>query len=164
MTLMVIVSLYSVDFGYFFIVAANLTSSSRSAAQFSIQGFQTPAEGALPTPGPPNTSGTVAALALADLGSLAKSATVTAVQVCSKSLGTSGDFVKCASYSYAGGSTPYTTTTSTDAQADPEAPTFYMNRVDVTYTVQPPIPLSVLGTSLLPSLNFHRFLVMRVED
>ncbi len=164
MAVLVMIMVYAVDYGYFFIVSANLTSSARTAAQFSIAGYQSVGQSALPAAGSPNTAGTIAALALADLGGLTKSTTVTAISVCSKGIGTSGNYTKCASYSYVGGSTPYTTTSTTATQADPEAPTFYLNRVDVTYTVQPPIPISVIGTSLIPSLNFHRFVVMRAED
>ncbi len=155
---------YAVDFGYFFIVAANLTSSSRTAAQFSIQGFETPGQTTLATAGPPSTAGSVAALALADLGSLPLSTTVTAITVCSKSLGVTGNFVNCAAYSTGSASGTYTSTSSTATMEDPEAPTFYLNRVDVTYTVQPPIPISLLTASLVPNLNFHRYVVMRAED
>jgi hypothetical protein len=47
---------------------------------------------------------------------------------------------------------------------DPEAPTFLLNRVDVTYTVQPPIPLSFFSYPLLPSMKFHRQVSMRAMD
>ncbi len=160
---MVTLTVYSVDFGYFFIVAANLTSSARGAAQSSILGFQTPGQLTLPPAGPPSLVGSVANVALADLGSLANSTTVSAISVCSKSLGTVGNLVKCASYTATNGGSSYTTTASNAPQADPEA-NFYMNRVDVTYTVNPPIPISVLGASLVPNLKFHRFVVMRAED
>lgn len=156
--------IYAVDFGYFFIVAANLTSSARNAAEYSIQGFQTPGQSSLPAAGPPSTSGTVGAIALADLGSLLNSSTVTAISVCSKGIGTSGNYVDCTSYTTGSGSKPFSPTSSLATQADPEAPTFYLNRVDVTYTIQPPIPISVLGANLVPNLNFHRFVVMRAED
>lgn len=164
MTIMTMLLIYAVDFGYFFIVAANLTSAARNAAEFSIQGYQSPGQNSLPTPGPPNTANTVAALALADLGALAKSTTVTTITVCSAGIGTSNDYTKCDTYNYAGGSTPYTATASTATEADPEAPTFYLNRVDVTYTVQPPIPVSLFGASLVPNARFHRYVVMRAEN
>uniref|UniRef100_A0A7V5CS00 Pilus assembly protein n=1 Tax=Acidobacterium capsulatum TaxID=33075 RepID=A0A7V5CS00_9BACT len=164
MVVMTLLIIYSVDYGYFFIVAANLTSAARNAAEFSIQGYQSPGQQSLPTAGPPNSADTVAALALADLGDLAKSTTVTTITVCSKQLGTSNNYTKCATYNYTGGSTPYSTTTTTATEADPEAPTFYLNRVDVTYKVQPPIPISLFGANLVPSTSFHRAVVMRAED
>ena len=154
--ILVLLLAYAVDFGYFFIVAANLTSSARSAAVYSVQGLQSPTQSALPAAGPITTSTSVAALAVGDLGSLINSSTTTTVQVCSKSVGVTGNLTDCASYGPAG-------TTYTPA-ADPEAPTFLLNRVDVTYTVQPPIPLSFFSVSLLPTMKFHRQVSMRVLD
>ncbi len=163
MSLSTMLIVYSIDFGYFFVVAANLTAASRNAVQSSILGFQAPGQGTLPAAGPPNVAGTVANLALAGLGALSNSTTVSAIKVCSKAIGTSGNFVECSSYGAPTGGT-YAVTSSVAAAADPEAPVFYLNRVDVTYTVTPPIPISVLGASLVPNLNFHRFVVMRAED
>jgi Flp pilus assembly protein TadG len=157
--LMVLCAAYAVDFGYFFIVSANLTSSTRNAAEYSIQGYQSPGQTALPVAGPGSTVTSVAALALADLAGLANSATQATVQVCSKSVGTTGKVTNCSSYGPA-----VSTSTATAPQTDPEAPTFLLNRVDVTYTVEPPIPLSFFSISLLPSMSFHRFVSMRVMD
>ena len=154
--ILILLVAYAVDFGYFFIVAANLTSASRNAAEYSIQGHSSPSQNALPAAGPITTNTSVAALAVGDLSNLAGSATTTSVQVCSKILGTNGNVSNCASYGPAG-------TVFTPA-ADPEAPTFYLNRVDVTYTVQPPIPLTFFSHSLLPSMKFHRQVSMRAMD
>ena len=41
---------------------------------------------------------------------------------------------------------------------DPESPTFQLNRVDVVYTVTPPIPIPA---SIFPSTTFHRTVEMR---
>ncbi|MES2220531.1 MAG: TadE/TadG family type IV pilus assembly protein [Acidobacteriota bacterium] len=154
--ILILLVAYAVDFGYFFIVAANLTSASRNAAEYSIQGFASPAQSTLAAPGPITTNSTVAALAVGDLSSLASSASTTSVEVCSKILGIAGNVTNCSSYGPAG-------TVFTPA-ADPEAPTFYLHRVDVTYTVQPPIPLSFFSYSLLPSMKFHRQVSMRAMD
>ncbi len=157
--LIVLLAAYAVDFGYFMIVCANLVSSSRNAAEYSIQGFQSPGQIALPSAGPVTSTASVSALALGDLSGLANSSTTTTVQVCSKSVGVTNNVTKCADY---GPSSPHNT--STAAQTDPEAPTFYLNRVDLTYTIQPPIPLSFFSVSLLPNLSFHRYVSMRVMD
>jgi Flp pilus assembly protein TadG len=157
--LLVLCGAYAVDFGYFFIVSANLTSSTRNAVEYSIQGYQTPGQATLPAAGPSSTITSVSALALGDLAGLANSATLATVQVCSKSVGTTGKATNCSSY----GPT-VSTSTSTSPQIDPEAPTFLLNRVDVTYKVQPPIPLSFFRVSLLPTLSFHRYVSMRVMD
>ena len=147
---------YAVDFGYMFIVAANLASSSRNAAQYSIQGFAAPDQGMLPVAGPITDPTTVAGLAVSDMSSLAIAATTTTVQVCSKEIGIVSNVTQCASYGPAG--TFYTPGT------DPEAPTFLLNRVDVTYTIRPPIPFTFFSYQLVPSLKFHRQVSMRVLD
>ncbi len=147
---------YAIDFGYFFIAAANITSAAHNAVQYSIMGYNGPAQSNVPAAGPVSTTTSVAALAMADLASLINSSTTTTVEVCSKVLGMSGNLPKCASYGQAG--------TSYTPAADPEAPTFVLQRVDITYTVQPPIPLSFFSISLLPNLQFHRQVSMRAMD
>jgi Flp pilus assembly protein TadG len=147
---------YAVDFGYFFIVAANLTSAARNAVEYSIQGYTSPAQSALPIAGPITTNTSVAALAVGDLSSLAASSTTTTVQVCSQAIGTTNNVTKCATYGPAG--------TVYSPAADPEAPTFFLNRVDVTYTVHPPIPLSFFSYPLLPTMQFHRQVSMRAQN
>ncbi len=154
--LLLLLIAYAVDFGFFFIVAANLTSSSRNAAEYAVQGYQSPGQSALPSAGPISDATSVSGLAVADLSSLASASTTTTVQVCSKEVGVTGKTTQCASYGPAG--TQYMPGT------DPEAPTFLLNRVDVTYTVQPPIPLSFFSHPLLPSLKFHRQVSMRALD
>ncbi len=154
--LLVLLAAFAVDFGYFFIVAANLSSSSRNAAEYSIQGYESPGQGALPAAGPLSSVTSVSALAVGDLSGLASASTTTTVQVCSKSIGVTNNVTQCANYGPAGAA--YTPGT------DPEAPTFLLNRVDVTYTVQPPIPLSFFSHPLVPSLSFHRQVSMRVLD
>lgn len=153
--ILVLVMAYAVDYGYFFLVAADLTSASRSAVVYSIQGYQAPAQMAIPVAGPIATATSVAALAVADVN-LFHASTTTTVQVCSKSLGMSGNIPVCASYGPAAGS--YVPAT------DPEAPTFVLQRVDVTYTVQPPVPISFFTVTLIGTMQFHRQVSMRMMD
>ena len=47
---------------------------------------------------------------------------------------------------------------------DPEAPMFLLQRVDVLYTVQPPIPLSFFSLMLMPPLTLHRTVEYRAVD
>jgi Flp pilus assembly protein TadG len=150
---------YAVDFGYFFLAAANIESSARNAAQYSILGYQGPAQSQLPNAGPTTDTTSVASLASAELASLVNSATATSIRVCSKSLGMSTSNTQipnCANYGVTG--------TAYVPIADPEAPRFVLQRVDVTYTVQPPIPISFFGTSFLPPMAFHREVSMRAMD
>ena len=144
------------DFGYFFAVSASLTSAAHSAAQYSAQGSQSATQTALPAAGPLATSTSVASLALNTLSGFLTYSTTTTVQVCSKSIGTTGNLTQCSAFGPTG--TAYTPAT------DPEAPTFYLQRVDVTYTVQPPIPMSFFKFPLVSSMQFHRQVSMRALD
>ena len=154
--LLVLLAFFAVDYGYFFIVAANLSSSSRNAAEYSTQGFESPGQSSLAAAGPLTSATSVSALAIGDLSTLAGASTTTTVQVCSKSVGVSNNVTECSTFGPA--ATAYTPAT------DPEAPTFLLNRVDVTYTVHPPIALSFFSHPLVPSLVFHRQVSMRVLD
>jgi hypothetical protein len=155
--LLTLLCCYAVDFAYFFIVSASLSSSARNAVVYSIQGTSSPAPSALPAAGPLTDTKSVAGVALAELSGLARSATVTAVQVCSPKIGTSSEGAPlCQSY----GATSLSYTPDTD----PEPTLFQLNRVDVVYTIQPPVPLTFFSVSLLPSLNFHRMAEMRVMN
>jgi hypothetical protein len=157
MPMVILCAAYAVEFAYFFIIAATLSASSRNAVEYSIQGYQSPGQIALPAAGPLAGVASVASLAVADLGSSATN--YATVQVCSKSIGVTSKVTNCQSYG-AGASS----STTTAAQTDPEAPTFLLNRVDVTYTVQPPIPITWFKMSLVPTLTFHRHSSMRVMD
>lgn len=148
---------YAVDFGYFFFTACTLTSTARVATEYSVQGDATASQASLPATYVSGNSNSVFGIALADIAELTGSATGTAVQVCSKELGTNGNLTNCGSYG-ASSTTTYT------PQADPEAGSFYLNRVDITYTVQPPVPMNFFHVSLLPTLTFHRYAVMRAMD
>jgi hypothetical protein len=147
---------YAVDFGYFFIAAANITSAARNATQYSVLGYQAPGQGPLPPAGPGSNGVSVAEEAFGDLASLNNSLTTATIEVCSKSLGTTGNLANCGNYGPA-------VTTYVPA-ADPEAPRFVLQRVDVTYTVQPPIPMTFFKISLLPTMRFHRQVSMRAMD
>jgi Flp pilus assembly protein TadG len=151
--MMVLLVCYAIDFGYYFIVAANLTASARSSAEYSVQGFSSPSGGSLPTAGPIATAKTVAALAVGDLANVASSATATSVEVCSASVNTTGSTVKCTSYGQS--------VLSYTADADPEPTLFQCNRVDVVYTIRPPVPLSFFPNSWTPPTTFHRYVEMR---
>jgi hypothetical protein len=144
---------YAIDLGYFYIVAAALSSSARNAVEYSIQGNGTASQAKLPAAGPITTTNSVAALAVGDLSSFFNSSVSTSVYVCTNSLVTSSHRSNCQSYG--------PTTLSYAADTDPES-TMKLNRVDVVYTISPPIPLGFSGTSLnmIPT-SFHRTAEMR---
>lgn len=144
---------YTVDFGYFYLVAAGLTASAHNAALYSIQGFESVAGGGLPKAGPSGTAKSVAALALGDVSGFAGASTTVEVYVCSNSLVTSTSTTRCASYSSA--------PVPSNIDTDPESTLFTLNRVDVYYTISPPIRLGgLLPTGIVPS-QFRRSLEMR---
>jgi len=156
MPILIVLMAYSIDFGYFYMAAASITMTTSNAAEYSVQGYQTPSQSVLASAGPFTSSTTVSGLAIAGLSSLISSSTTTTVQVCSKANGMSGNITKCTSYGPAG--TNYTPAT------DPEAPIFVLQRVDVTYMVQPPIPLSFFKFPLIGKLQFHHAVSMRAMD
>lgn len=147
---------YAVDFGYFFLVAANLTSAARNASEYSIQGYESAGQGTLPIAGPITASSSVAAVALGDMASLVNASTTTSVAVCSETNGLSGSLPLCTTYG------PSATVYS--PAADPESTRFTLQRVDLTYTVQPPIAMNIFNVSLLGTLQFHRQVSMRAME
>ncbi len=163
MPVLVLMLCFAIDIGYFFIVAANLVSASRNAVQYSGQGFVSPAQQALPSPG---TSGSlsdtagVAGLAGGDLSGLANMLTKTTVEVCSKEIGvtqTSNGYITSCS-TYPSGSLTFT------PDQDPESNNGMLTqRVDVVYTVSPPIPVNFFSFTL-PSLTVHWAAEMRAVD
>jgi Flp pilus assembly protein TadG len=147
---------YAVDYGYFFIAAASITSSARDAVEYSSAGYDAPGQDTLPSAGPITNVASVSGEAVAGLATFAISSTTTTVQVCSKTNGIANNLAKCTSFGPSG--------TAFTPAADPEAPHFVLQRVDVTYTVQPPIPMTFFNISLLPQMKFHRQVSMRALD
>ena len=143
--LLLLVVLNAVNMGYVYLMAINLAAAPRVAAEYSIMGFQTPAASALANAGPITTNTTVSYLARRDMTGAIHSPTTASVQVCSQtvSINTSG-VAGCTSFGSA-------TFTGSAAAADPEAPSFVLNRVDVKYTFNPIIPGRIWSLGLMPS-------------
>jgi Flp pilus assembly protein TadG len=139
---------YAVDFGFFFLVATSLNSAARNAMEYAIQGTSSPAQAAVPS------AAAVSNLAIASIGLSSASTATVSVRICSSAVGTnaSGNTAQCATPSTGAGAVTGTPDT------DPESPQFQLNRVDVVYTVTPPVPIPV---SILPTLTFHRMVEMR---
>ncbi len=139
---------YAVDFGFFFLVATSLNSAARNAMEYSIQGTSSPAQAAEPG------AAVVANLAIASMGIAGASTSTVSVQVCSSAVGvnTSNNTTQCTTPSNGAGAVTGT------PDIDPESPRFQLNRVDVVYTVTPPLPIPV---GILPTLTFHRMVEMR---
>lgn len=155
MPLFLTIVLNAVNFGYFFLMALNLTSAARSGGLYSIMGSSTPAQIVLPNAGPSTTTTSVSYLTYQDLTNSVYAATTNgSIQVCSPSVGISNagtktEVTKCAQFP--------STATFGSPTPDPElnaagtAPAFYLNRVDVTYQFQPLIPLMPFNIVVLAS-------------
>jgi hypothetical protein len=147
--------LNAINFGYFFLMALNLTASARSSGLYSITGNATPATIVLPPAGSATTTTSVSYLAYQDLtGSVYSPSTDAGVQVCSPSVGTLNAGTKtqqsaCSTFGSVG--------SFSAADVDPElnsnnsAPAFMLNRVDVAYTFSPLIPVTPFNVLLLLS-------------
>jgi hypothetical protein len=77
----------------------------------------------------------------------------TSVRVCTSALGVASNIALCDSF---GPSASFPA-----VPADPEAPGFVLNRVDVEYTVTPIIPGPAFNVVLPANLHFHRQVSMR---
>jgi TadE-like protein len=163
MPILVLMLCFAIDVGYFFIVAANLVSSSRNAVLYSGQGFVSPAQRQLPSPGTAgslaDTAG-VAGLAGGDLYGLADMTSKTSVEVCSKQIGitqtSNGYITNCSTF-------PSGALTFTPDQDPESANGMLAQRVDVVYTVSPPIPVDFF-TFTMPALTVHWQAEMRAID
>ena len=162
--ILLLLAFNAINFGYFFFAAINLAAAPRTGVQYSIIGEATPVNIPLPPVGPSTSQVSVSYLTYQDmLGVLSGSANAR-VQVCSKALGMNGTLAatRANCVQFGPGSETYT------PAADPEAPNFILNRVDVVYQVVPIIPSFQLPTpagpiplTIVPNLRFHRQVSMR---
>jgi hypothetical protein len=184
MPLLLGIILNAVNFAYFFLMALNITASSRTSAIYSIMGSATPAAIAYPKAGDmtgcsnSTASPSVSCLAYLDLTGAVYSPSSIHLggQVCSPSVGvlnagTLNQKSQCQSFGLSGAFPA--------ADVDPEpnsgntAPAFLLNRVDVVYKFTPPIPPALFNLIVLASpacstspggdvtCTFYRHIVMR---
>ena len=175
--LLLAIVLNAINFGYFFLMALNLTSSARSSGLYSITADATPAAVPVPPAGPQTATNSVSYLAYQDLtGSVYSPSTNAGIQVCSPAVGilnagTTTQQSQCTTFGSTGGFVA--------AGPDPEmnssntTPAFLLSRVDVAYQFSPPIPLVPFNIIVLASpacttsagsvtCTFYRHSVMRV--
>ena len=172
--LLLLLILNIINFGFFFVVALNLTASPRSGVEYSILGFQTPGSLSLPAAGPPSTTNTISYLSQQDLTGALSVPTGATIQVCSSTVGLSSTGVaRCVSCT--GTTCGAASAGSPTPASDPEAPTFTLHRVDVDYSFSPPIPGTPFGLALRPlgvcsssggtvTCRFHRQVSMRAMN
>lgn len=168
--LLILLVLNVVNLAYFFLITTNLTAAARSAALDSIEGTYSPYALQEPASGTGSstittTPGTVAYTAYQDLTGAVWNPTNSSnsIQVCSQintnsstgsgvnGSGTSqvSNCVACtsssgcsAANSYAGNPAP---------AADPEAPSFVLNQVDITYCFRTLVPGTIFNIPLQAS-------------
>lgn len=151
MPLLLSIAFNIINLAYCWFMVLALSAAPRQAVEFSAQGGQ-----ALSTTSAP-TAAMVSQVAYDNMTNAVHGATTsnTSVRVCSVSVGVdAAGIAKCAPASGPAFAFPANT-------ADPEAPAFVLNRVDVGYTVTPPIPGTVFNVVLPSTLNFHRHVSMR---
>src|SRR5215831_7737360 len=81
MPVLMVLVLNAINFGYFFLVALNLTEAPRAGAAYSILGFASNAAESLPSPGPPTNNSSVSYLTYRDLTGAINSPTSASIQV-----------------------------------------------------------------------------------
>ncbi|HET7107405.1 MAG TPA: TadE family protein [Candidatus Acidoferrum sp.] len=148
MPMLLILSFNMINWGYLWFMVLTLSAAPRMGAQYATQGGQA-------TLAPGTTA--VRDLVWENVTNAVQGATTanTSVRVCSSSKGvnSSTHVALCDSFGPA--------FSFPAVAADPEAPTFVLDSVDVGYTVTPIIPGAVFGVILPANLNFHRQVVMR---
>jgi len=140
-----------INWGYVWFMVLALSAAPRMGAQYATQG------GVAGTASAPATTA-VRDLVWENMTNAVKGATTSnvAVQVCSSSKGLSSatpPIALCDTYG--------PTFSFPAPAADPEAPVYVLDRVDVEYTVTPIIPGWVFSVVLPSNLNFHRQVSMR---
>ena len=156
MPLFILLFCYAIDFGYFFIVASSLTSSARNRWRIrpgTFLGRQGPSSsrrhggcqlGRIPCPG-------------RHLRLLQRFRVDLRLRLLRLSRPQCGHVSQVPELRRS--------TLNYTADADPESAMFQLNRVDVVYTITPPIPLGFMPAGVAPtSMNFHRMAEMREID
>jgi len=152
-----------VNLGYFFLVIVNLTGASRTATMYSAEGSSTPANSPLPSSGgasPTTNLLSVTYLAFQDMTGALWNPTGATVQVCSPiNINSSGSGVNgnpptpanqkanCETCTSGSGCSA-AGTGSPVPSADPEAPLFVLNEVDITYSFSALIPGTIFNVPL----------------
>jgi Flp pilus assembly protein TadG len=140
-----------INLGYFWFMVLSLSAAPRQGVQYSTQGGQSIATSAAPS------TTAVSNLVYENMTNAVHGATTsnTSVRVCSSTKGVDAGThaTLCDSFGPA--------FAFTSIAIDPEAPVFVLNRVDVGYTVTPPIPGAAFNVVLPGNLQLRRQVSMR---
>jgi hypothetical protein len=177
MPLMLLIVVNAVNLGYFFFVALNLTSATRTAAEFSMVGPGSPGTTSY-APACSSCSGigpNVATLLYDDLTGAVANAVSASITVCSPSVigsngtGSTGGYANCVTCTNSTTCGTATNGSATTSHLDPENATygFMLNRVQVDYQFTPLIPGTLFNLILVNGAysngqyTFHRAIEMR---
>jgi Flp pilus assembly protein TadG len=148
--LLLALSFNIINWGYLWFMVLALSAAPRMGAQYATQGGQATTASSAP--------GTIAVsnLVYDNLTNAIRGATTSnaGVQVCTSAKGVNPSTYVALCDQF-GGSPVFT------PAADPEAPVYVLDRVDVVYTVTPIIPGSAFSVILPTNLQFHRQVSMR---
>jgi len=149
--LMLSLAFNAINIGYLWFMMLSLSAAPRQGVQYATQG------GGAATPSPGTTA--VSNLVYENLTNRIKGVTNSnaGVRVCTNALGVSGTGPSQVSLCQSFGPAMSVSAVA----ADPEAPNFVLNRVDVVYTVTPIIAGSAFNVVLPSNLQFHRQVSMR---
>lgn len=139
-----------INFAYLWFMVLTLSAAPRVGVEYATQGGA--AGTGVAAPGPLVVSN----LVYENLTHAINGATTSnvAVRVCTSAIGiNANNTAMCTSYG--------PSFTFSSPAADPEAPVFVLDRVDVEYTVTPPIPGRAFHVILPANLQFHRQVSMR---
>lgn len=142
----------AINFGYFWFMVLALSAAPRHAVEYASQGGAASGTSTAPT------ATQVESVVTTNISNLVHGyvSTSMSMQVCTSSVGTTGT-----------GTSKKASCTSTGSYsfpspaADPEAPTFLLQRVDVAYTISPIISGSAFNVVMPSNLTFHRQVSMR---
>ena len=180
--LLLLLLLNAVNFGFYFFVTLNLTAAPRTSAEYSTMGFDTPSALSLPDSGPPSGTLTSSYITQQDMTGAVYNPTAASIQICSETnldtttkSGVNGSGstqrTNCVTCTGTTCTSPAAVTTGNLApHPDPEAPSFILHRVDVTYAFAPLIPGTPFNLAVLAacgsgySCTFHRYAEMRAMN
>jgi Flp pilus assembly protein TadG len=149
--LLLAVAFNIINFAYFWFVVLALSAAPRVGVEYATQGGS-----AIENASAPGTTA-ISNLVYENVTNAIKGATTAnvTVRVCTNAKGVNAvtSVALCDTFGPA--------ITLTGPAADPEAPVYVLNRVDVVYTVKPIITGTAFGLSLPSNLQFHRQVSMR---
>jgi Flp pilus assembly protein TadG len=149
--LLLAVAFNMINFGYFWFVVLALSAAPRVGVEYASQGGS-----AIENASAPGTTA-ISNLVYENVTNAIKGATTAnvTVRVCTGAKGVNvvTGVALCDTFGPA--------TTFTGPAADPEAPVYVLDRVDVLHTVKPIISGAAFGVALPANLQFHRQVSMR---